>query len=209
MKQSVKFFLSSAQRRDLALLVALLVVAVWLSHTYDLFERFAEWAEAHEDWEVDELAVIAMFLVVGLGFFSLRRWREALRETEVHRSTAERLQAREGELVTSEERFRQTFEAATTAVALVAIEDGRFRRVNQAGCDILGYDIDELAAMTAWDVIHPDDLAEHGERFRQVARGELPSAETQLRYVRRGGSVAHGLVAVAMVGTSPATRSTW
>jgi PAS domain S-box-containing protein len=175
-----------------AWLIAATLVAISVTHRYDVFERFARWGSAHETWQVDELAVISMVLVVALGLFAWRRWHEAAREAAIHRSTAERLLA-------SEERFRRAFEVAATGVALVGVPDGRFLRVNPAGCEMLGYTADELAAMTIVDVTHPDDRAACSDRFRRVVTGELASSRARLRHLRRDGSTAHVLVSTAVV----------
>lgn len=98
---------SPSAKRDMALLVAVLLLATGLAHRYDAFEWFAGWAANHENWQVDELAAISMVLVVALAIFATRRWQEAVTEAETHRATTERLQ-------TSEKQFRQGFDAAGT-----------------------------------------------------------------------------------------------
>ena len=59
----------------------------------------------------------------------------------------------------SEERFRGTFENAAVGIAHVDAE-GRFLRVNEKLCDIVGYSGEELVGKTIPEVTHPDDLAE-------------------------------------------------
>jgi len=57
----------------------------------------------------------------------------------------------------SEHRFRSTFEQAAVGVAHVSPE-GRFLRVNQRLCEMLGHSQDELLDMSFQDVTHPEDL---------------------------------------------------
>ena len=102
-------------------------------------------------------------------------------------------------LKASEEQFRQVFETAAAGMALVSIENGRFLRVNPAGCELLGYGEQDLLSMTIQDVTDPEDRAESLDRFRSVVSGETPSSRAQLRYLRGDGSTAHGIVSTALV----------
>ena len=57
----------------------------------------------------------------------------------------------------SEGRFRATFEQAAVGIAQVGL-DGRWLRVNQRLCDIVGYSREELLQRTFQNITHPDDL---------------------------------------------------
>jgi PAS domain S-box-containing protein len=100
-------------------------------------------------------------------FTDLRQAEEALRE--------------------SERRFRGTFENAAVGIAHTD-PSGRFLRVNQKFCDIVGYTREELLERTFRDITHPDDLAPSFERFLPLIRGESPSFELEKRYLRKDGS---------------------
>lgn len=67
--------------------------------------------------------------------------------------------------------------------------DGRWLRVNDACCRILGYECNELLGSEVADFTHPDDLdADRKLRAAGIA-GESDSAELEKRYVRKDGSV--------------------
>src|SRR3990172_8783810 len=87
---------SFGMKKDIAYLLIFVLVGALLSVRFDLFERFAEWGYTHEGSQVDELAIVAMFMVVGLGVFGWRRWRGALLEISSHGETLEDLNASEG-----------------------------------------------------------------------------------------------------------------
>ena len=108
----------------------------------------------------------------------------------------------EAALAASEERFRQAFETAAAGMALVSVENGQFLRVNQAGCEMLGYSEKELLDLTIQDVTDPDDREESFTRFHRVITGEVPSSRAKLRYLRRDGSTAYGIVSTALVRDS-------
>jgi PAS domain S-box-containing protein len=92
----------------------------------------------------------------------------------------------EAERRRNEARFRATFEQAAVGIAHVAL-DGRWLRVNQRLCGILGYTREELLAMRFQDVTHPDDLEADAGLAGQVAAGLLPTYTLEKRYVRRDG----------------------
>lgn len=102
-------------------------------------------------------------------------------------------------LAASEEQFRTAFETSSAMMVLLGLEDGRFLKVNPAGCEMLGYSEEELLAMTTSDVTHPDDRAASRDRQLAVRSGEVEHTQATLRLVRKDGSIAHGLVSAAMV----------
>jgi PAS domain S-box-containing protein len=87
----------------------------------------------------------------------------------------------------NEERFRATFEQAAVGIGHVAL-DGRWLRVNERLCRILGYDREELVGMTYQQVTHPDDRADDAEMARRVGAGELSTYTLEKRYLRKDGS---------------------
>lgn len=176
-----------------------MLLAAVLAGYFDAFELFAEWSEAYEHWEVDEVAIVAWIGGLGLVVFAVRRWQEAVQEAKSHRSTVEKLRGREQALRLSEHRFRSAFAGAATGVAIVGMPHGRFIEINDAGTDLLGRTRDELLGMTIGDVTHPDDYEASMERFRRVVASDVPSFQSEIRYVRGDGSTAHGLVSIAVV----------
>jgi PAS domain S-box-containing protein len=88
----------------------------------------------------------------------------------------------------NEERFRATFEQAAVGIAHVAL-DGRWLRVNERLCRIVGYERGELLALRFQDVTHPGDVAADEDLARRVAAGELPTYTLEKRFVRRDGAV--------------------
>ena len=87
----------------------------------------------------------------------------------------------------SEERFRGTFENAAIGIANVDFE-GRWLRVNQRLCDIVGYAREELLQKTYQEITYADDLSTSIEKFAQFTQGEVPTFSLQKRYVRKDGS---------------------
>jgi PAS domain S-box-containing protein len=87
----------------------------------------------------------------------------------------------------SEERFRSTFEQAAVGICHVA-PDGRFIRVNEKLCDILGYTSADLLSRTFQEITHPDDLEADLDYVKQVLEGKIQSYSMEKRYIRDDGS---------------------
>ncbi|MGO9116729.1 MAG: PAS domain S-box protein [Desulfomonilaceae bacterium] len=87
----------------------------------------------------------------------------------------------------SEERFRSTFEQAAVGICHVSPE-GRFLRVNQKLCAILGYTSDELLSLNLHSITHPDDFESDLEYVRQVLADEIKTYSMEKRFLRKDGS---------------------
>ncbi len=88
----------------------------------------------------------------------------------------------------SEERFRATFEQAAVGISHVS-PDGRWLRVNQKLCEIVGYDREGLLGMSFRDITHPDDLGRDLEHVRRMLDGETDTYSVEKRYVRKDGTI--------------------
>jgi two-component system sensor histidine kinase UhpB len=125
---------------------------------------------------------LAMFALSNLVTFAgLTWWNAGL----LYRLDTERTRA-EKDLRESEERFRATFEQAAVGIAHVA-PDGRWLRVNQKLCDIVGYTREELLARTFQAITHPDDLDADLVAVRQVLSGEIQTYAIDKRYIHKDG----------------------
>jgi PAS domain S-box-containing protein len=70
----------------------------------------------------------------------------------------------------SEQRFARSFASSRVGMALVA-EDGELLDVNDALCEMLGYQRDALMRCTFAEVTHPDDVATSEAGLRRAALG--------------------------------------
>lgn len=89
----------------------------------------------------------------------------------------------------SEQGLRIVFEQAAVGVALIETSSGRFVRINQKYCELLGYTESEMLATTFQNITHPEDLQEDLENMRRMVAGEIREFAIEKRYLRRDGSV--------------------
>ncbi|NBD32644.1 MAG: PAS domain S-box protein, partial [Cyanobacteria bacterium] len=87
-------------------------------------------------------------------------------------------------LKTREQHFRHIFEQAAVGIAVFDLS-GRFQRVNQRGCEILGYSQEELLTRTYHDLIAIEQIATDDTQIRELLRGERDSFSQEQCYHRK------------------------
>ena len=99
------------------------------------------------------------------------------------------------------ERARVAFEHARIGTALQSM-DGRYLKVNQAWCEMVGYSERELLTMTYRDVTHPDDADIPGSPSVLLNAGEIDSYEREKGYVHKNGHPVWALATISLVRDS-------
>lgn len=99
----------------------------------------------------------------------------------------------------SEEEFRTMFELASTSKAQVDPATGRFLRVNQKFCKMLGYSVKELLDLDVSQITHPEDREGYLESFRRLMRGEIDTLSAERRYLCKDGAVVWGLMTAGII----------
>ena len=88
----------------------------------------------------------------------------------------------------SEAKYRAIFDNAAIGIDLVD-RDGRFLEANSALCRMLGYSLQELDGMSAFDVSHPEDKDMSRASHDGLVRGDSSLCRLEKRYVRRDGEI--------------------
>ena len=126
-----------------------------------------------------ERLVVGMAAQAAIAIDNARLFRAAQRELDERRRTEERLRD-------SEERLSAIFSQA--AAGLVEKDlDGRFLRMNDRYCEIVGRTREELIGMRTQDITHPDDLPRNALLFHRAIEAGEPF-EIEKRYCRPDGS---------------------
>lgn len=101
-------------------------------------------------------------------------------------------------LRTSEETFRSVIEYATIGMGIVTPQ-GRWRRVNPALCQMLGFPEALLLVNDVQSLLHPDDRAEALGHWGRVADGQQDSHCFACRFIGWDGRVIWGQVSLSRV----------
>ena len=104
----------------------------------------------------------------------------------------------EAVLLESEERFRSAFEIASIGITLESIE-GRYLKVNQALCEMLGYSEAELLSLTFQELTHPDDLEGDLKDVDKLLSGEIQHYSREKRYIHKDGHIIWTLLNTSYV----------
>lgn len=98
----------------------------------------------------------------------------------------------------SEARFRGAFDNAPIGMALIAL-DGKWLKLNQVLCDMLGYTEAELPGTRLADITHPDDLVIDQTFVQLVLADQLKTYQMETRYFHKDGHVVPVLFSSSLV----------
>ncbi|HYH01189.1 MAG TPA: PAS domain S-box protein [Terriglobales bacterium] len=102
------------------------------------------------------------------------------------------------EVESNAQRFEKTFNLAAAGIAHVAL-DGRWLRVNQRMCEIVGYTQAELLSKTFQDITHPEDLEKDVQLYDRVKAGEIDRYTLEKRYLHKNGSTIWVSLSVSLM----------
>ncbi len=108
-----------------------------------------------------------------------------LRFVGTHTDITKRKRAEQA-LRESEERFRKVFEEGPLGMAVLSPDD-RFIRANAALCSMTGYTEEELIGTKYLNITHAEDVDVGKQQAQQLLSGEIPSLQTEKRYITKEG----------------------
>ncbi len=126
--------------------------------------------------------------------------RKTMQLQEANRALQEDIAARqrtEAALRASEAQFASSFVHAAIGMALLS-PAGRYVKVNRALCEMFGYSEAELLVRNYFDITHPEDIDDRGERRRLLA-GEIDKFALEKRYLHRDGHIVWGCLSVSLL----------
>ena len=104
----------------------------------------------------------------------------------------------EEELYQSETQFKLAFEQSLIGMALIS-PDGKWKRVNNSLCKMLGYSENEMKQLTIQEITHPDDLLESAEKLKELASGAVKKVKYEKRYLHKNGNTIWVVIAATML----------
>lgn len=116
-------------------------------------------------------------------------------------SERERSQEIAYRLEASELLFQTIFERAAIGIIRAGVEThmGEFFEVNQAACQFIGYNRDELAQMHIPEFSHPDDLEKDIQALQGLLAGDYDFYKLEKRFIHRSGEMLWGNLTVSLV----------
>jgi PAS domain S-box-containing protein len=96
------------------------------------------------------------------------------------------------------QQLEDTFEQGATGMAHSEL-DGRWIRLNQTYCDIVGYTKEDMLKMHFRDFTHPEDLELDMRQLRRTLDGEITHYSFEKRYIHRLGHVVWVHLTISLV----------
>jgi diguanylate cyclase (GGDEF)-like protein/PAS domain S-box-containing protein len=154
-------------------------------------------------------AFVAALPIIAIVYFTYRTYLKnmegSIRQAEQAERHVEELNhhIREQERISralqeSEAHFRGSFDYAAVGMALVST-DGRWLRVNNSLCELVGYAEEELLAKSFPDLTHPDDLDHNRAYVEQLLAGSILSCQMEKRYIHKNGHIVWVLLSASLV----------
>lgn len=94
--------------------------------------------------------------------------------------------------------FINAFKYASIGMALVSPE-GKFLKVNNSLCELLGYDEESLTELDFQRITHPDDLKIDLDRVDEVIQGKCDSYQLEKRYITKSGKIVWAILSVSLI----------
>jgi PAS domain S-box-containing protein len=101
----------------------------------------------------------------------------------------------------SEESFRNAMEYATIGMGLLDT-DGKWLKVNQALCDIIGYSEKELVGHSFTDITHPKDKKGNWDYAQNLLDKKIKNYRIEKRYLHKDGHTVWVSLSVSLVRNS-------
>lgn len=92
-------------------------------------------------------------------------------------------------LEASDQRSRQLFDDAPIGMAVVALDNDKFKQINARFAEMVGYSEQELMTRTPLDITHPEDLAETQRLVKEMLGGGVERCCVEKRYLRKSGDI--------------------
>lgn len=142
--------------------------------------------------------VLAVLGALSAGYVRALRALTFEQQEEVKVALLRARQDVEQRLRLSEERFRGVFASTAVGIAISDL-DGRFIETNAALSSILGYDEDQFAERTVFDLVHADEATTLRNTYRELAETGNENFRLQRRLICADGDTAWVFLAVSLL----------
>ncbi len=66
----------SKPKTELLIIFISSIFVFLLAYRYNILEEVVDYTRRHEDWQLDELVIVAVYLMLAFAIYSFRRWRD-------------------------------------------------------------------------------------------------------------------------------------
>ena len=98
----------------------------------------------------------------------------------------------------SNDLFKSCFDFSTMGMSIVSLE-GKFLRVNKTMAQTLGYEKEEVAKLTTYDLTYPEDYLKDQQQLNELHSGKREYYTVETRHVHQTGRILNSLLGVALI----------
>lgn len=130
-------------------------------------------------------------------FLSYQLERKKVEFEQISKNLEHEVGKRTRELTKSEERFRAIFDHSGTGIAILD-NTGNILHVNQALCNFLGLEEQDILGDRTAQLSHPEDFSYDKQLFKELVRGQRQHYELDKRYIHKNGQIVWGRLNVTV-----------
>lgn len=97
----------------------------------------------------------------------------------------------------SEANYRSLFENSPLATCIY--QDGRFKIFNRKFLELTGYSEEEIRNISAWELVHPDDVSMLKTNTKAHLKEKFLSSEYEFRAINKGGKTVHCMAFFSLI----------
>lgn len=86
---------------------------------------------------------------------------------------------------------------ASVGVAQLDIRSGKYKKINQKYCAIVGFDMEELQSITSDTITYPDDRKYQQHQMQLLLDGHIPEFTIEKRYIQKNGTIVWAYLTVS------------
>lgn len=100
---------------------------------------------------------------------------------------------------TSDTRFHALFDQAAVGVGEIDFDTGKFLRINQKYCDLVGYSREEMLQRDYMSITYAEDLAVSQAQVRALHEGQISEYTLDKRYQHKDGRIVWAALTVSLL----------
>lgn len=94
--------------------------------------------------------------------------------------------------------FKILFDRIQTGLVIADL-DGKYLKLNDAFCDMLGYDKEELLGKSYQEITHPDDIDGDDQNVQKLLKGDIDHFKMSKRYISKSGLIIYVVIVVNLI----------
>ena len=159
-------------------LISTAIILSYILYLHVSYDLDSSTVVSHIEMRTSNVAMMIMVVITAIMGFKYKFYYEKYKANQIYISQAE--------------------EISSIIISYTTIE-GKFLKIPQKLCKILGYEDIELMEMSVWDITHPEDAKKEEKLINDIIIGERTTYNIDKRVLKRNGEVIEVFMNVSAV----------